>query len=532
MRGVGIARDCSVPAVPDQATRDGRTRRQLLRGAGGVAALLVTGCGATDVLTKPQPKPKPKPLPRIQAFAVRPTGAVGAFHSQPDLRPPTLTATADPRGERLRSAGPGFLFLGPGPVSLSGSGQYGPLIVDRAGMPVWFRPLSPGLQVANFSSARYRGKPVLVWWEGKVLESGYGQGEAVMVDENYRELARVRAANGRSMDLHALTLTADGTALFTCYPRTVHMDLSSIDAPRNSQVLESIIQEVDIASGRLLFEWRGLQHIPVSSSQEPHAEPYDYLHVNSIEALPDGNLLVSARHTWSIYKLDRRTGKIIWTLGGKRGQFHIGRGAQFAWQHDARQPSAGTLTVFDNGTNGPVETEHQSRGLVLNLDERHRTVTLRKAYTPPEPILAGAMGSVQIVSPDRVMVGWGVASQTTEFASDGTLLLDIGLPAGMYSYRGLWLPWQGNPHHRPAVAAGRDRGRDTPVVYASWNGATEVTGWQVAAGSRHDELRPVGVAQRHGFETVIPLPAQLRYASVTALGHSGRALRRSPVIRL
>ena len=167
---------------------------------------------------------------------------------------------------------------------------------------------------------------MLVWWEGKVLQSGYGQGEAVVLDDAYREIARVRAAGGRSMDLHAFALSAEGRALFTCYPQTVQMDLSSIGVPRNSQVLESIIQEVDIASGRLLFEWRSLQHIPVSASQEPHGEPYDYLHVNSIEQLPDGNLLVSARHTWALYKLDRRTGSVIWTLGGKRSQFQIGPG--------------------------------------------------------------------------------------------------------------------------------------------------------------------------------------------------------------
>jgi Arylsulfotransferase (ASST) len=506
-----------------------------MRGAGSAAALVVSGCGAAHVLTRP------KRLPAIRAFADKPAGSVAAFHSRPDLRPPTVTAT--PRTEAgglapetgaggLARTDPGLLFLGPGPVSLSGSQQYGPLIVNRAGAPVWFRPLSSGLQATNFASARYRGKPVLLWWEGKIEQSGYGQGEAVVLDDDYREIARVRAAAGRSMDLHALTLTAQGTALFTCYPQTVPMDLSSDDMPRNSQVLESIIQEVDIATGRLLFEWRSLQHIPVSASQEPHGEPYDYLHINSIEELPDANLLVSGRHTWALYKLDRRTGNVIWTLGGKQSQFRMGPGAQFAWQHDARQPSEQVLTVFDNGSDGPLTTERESRGLVLEVDETRRRVTLRKAYTSPDRLLAGAMGSVQIGSQERVLVGFGVASHVTEFGSDGTPLLDVALPPGMYTYRGLRLPWSGNPHHRPAVAAGRDRRSGASIVYASWNGATKVTGWKVAAGSRHDQLRPLGIARHHGFETVIPLPADHRYASVTALDRAGRELRRSPTIQL
>ena len=491
-----------------------------------MGAVLVSGCAATSVFSRP------KRLPGMRAFATRPAGGVAAFHSRPDLRPPTVAATAAARAEGFRSPDSGFLFLGPGPVSLTGSEQYGPLIVDPAGTPVWFRPLPPGLQVCNFASARYRGRPVLVWWEGKILQSGYGQGEAVVLDHHYREIARVRAAGGRSIDLHALAVTAEGTALFTCYPETVEMDLSSIGAPSNSQVLESIIQEVDIASGRLLFEWRSLQHIPVSASEAPHAEPYDYLHVNSIEQLPDGNLLVSARHTWALYKLDRRTGTVIWTLGGKRSQFQMGPGAQFAWQHDARRHSENVLTVFDNGSNGSIRTERESRGLVLEVDEPRRRVTLRNAYTSPKRLLSGAMGSVQILSGDRVLVGWGVASHTTEFASDGTPLLDLALPAGMYSYRGLSIPWKGHPHHQPALAAARDRQSGASIVYVSWNGATEVAGWRVAAGSRHGQLHPLGIAQHRGFETVIPLPSQVRYASVIALDQLGRELRSSPTIEL
>ncbi len=513
-------------AVSDQAGREGLTRRQMLAGAGGVAAFAVAGGGVARVLGRT------KPTPDVGAVAIKSAGRARAFHSRPDLRPPAVTTTARAGVTALAADDPGLLFLGPGPVSLKGHQQYGPLIVDRRGVPVWFRPLPPGLQVTNFNSATYRGEPVIVWWEGKIEQSGYGQGEAVLLDRAYREVARIRAAGGRSMDLHALTVTAEGTALFSCYPETVPMDLSSIGGPRDSQVRESIIQEVDIASGRLLFEWRSLQHVPVSASHEPMGEPYDYLHVNSIEPLPDGNLLVSARHTWALYKIARRTGEVIWTLGGKRSQFDMGPGAQFAWQHDARHPADGVVTLFDNGTNGPIRTESQSRGLALDVDESRRKVTVREQYLSPQHLRAGAMGSVQVLSSGRVLVGWGVMSTTIEFTADGKPLSGFALPGGMYSYRGLLRPWSAVPHHRPAVASRRQPQSGFPIVYASWNGATEVTGWQVEGGARHDQLRPLGVARRHGFETVIPLQPGVRYGSVTALDRSGRRLKRSQVIPL
>jgi Arylsulfotransferase (ASST) len=489
--------------------------------------LAIAGGGIADLLSDP-----PRRLPRIRSSAVKPKGHVHRFYSRPDLRAPTVTTVAGAAAERTDRADPGFLFLGPGPVSLSGTQQYGPLIVNRRDELVWFRPVAPGLEVTNFASSTYRGEPVLMWWEGKVLETGYGQGEAVLLDRAYREIARVRASGGRSMDMHALVLTPAGTALFTCHPTLVPADLSEIGGHRDGRVYESIIQEVDIATGRLVSEWRSLKHIPVSSSCLPLDRRYDYLHPNSIQLLPDGNLLMSARHTWAIYKLDRQTGEVMWTLGGKNSDFEIGPGAAFAWQHDARQISEKVLTIFDNGSNGAIETEKRSRGLVLDIDESRRRVTLRRAYSAPRDPVSSSMGSVQTLPSGRVVVGWGVASHTSEFASDGTLLFDTALPAGIYSYRSLWLRWKGVPHHRPAIATARDRDTGSKVIYASWNGATGVRGWRVNAGSVRHQLRPVGIAARRGFETVIPLDAEARFASVTALGRNGRLLKHSPTVEL
>lgn len=515
-------------AVPELAGREQLTRRQLLVTAGAVGALTAASAVGIELLGTG------KPLRRIPSFAVKPSGPVRAFHSRPALRPPTVTITnAELPALSVRRRPRGYLFLGPGPVSLSGTQQYGPLIVDRGGEPIWFRPLASGVEIANFGPATYRGEPVLAWWEGTLHTSGYGQGEVVIVDRSYQEIARVRAAGGRSMDLHGLCLTPEGTALFTCYPETETVDLSPLGGARRAPVYESTIQEVDIASGRLVFEWHGLEHLPVADSYEPLGrENYDYLHINSITPTSDGQLLVSGRHTWALYKLDRRTGEVIWRLGGKRSQFQIGHGANFAWQHDAREVSAGTLTLFDNGTNGPIQTEQQSRGIVLDVDESQRTVALTEAYPHPQPLLASAMGSVQALDSGRVLVGFGTASHASEFDEEGALLFDAALPTGLYSYRSSWLEWQSDPHHRPAIAATPDTDDGGKLVYASWNGQTGIAGWRVDTGTTRDGLRPVGIARRRGFETGIPLQRGARFASVTAVDHAGHALRASDTIEL
>jgi len=210
----------------------------------------------------------------------------------------------------------------------------------------------------------------------------------------------------------------------------------------------------------------------------------------------------------------------------------MSKDATFAWQHDARVAGENRITVFDDECDGPITTESQSRAIVLEVDPERRTVAVARSYTHPQPLLASAMGNVQLLGDGRVVVGWGTASCVSQFAADGSLMTDLRLPKGKYSYRALISPWTGAPGHAPAVAARYDPRSGQSVVYASWNGATEVSHWQLHGGVRPERLVTVGVASRQGFETAIPVPGDQRYAAVTALDTSGNRLARSEPIRV
>jgi Arylsulfotransferase (ASST) len=422
---------------------------------------------------------------------------------------------------------PGFSFLGPSDV---GGAQGGPLMVDSVGQPVWFRPLGSGQLASNVRVQLYRGKPVLTWWQGKVV-TGYGQGEGVILDTSYREVARVRAARGRKADLHEFLLTPQGTALITCFPDTVAADLYGLGGPKQGHVLGSIIQEIDVATGRLLLEWRGLGHVALSES---HASPwngFDYLHVNSIDVTPDGNLLVGARHTWALYKLARRTGAVMWRLGGKRSDFELPRPARFSWQHDARAPSASAITMFDDGE-GQKQTESQSRGLVLEIDARHKRAHMVRSYRHRQRLLSSSMGNLQALPNGHVIVGWGVMPWMSEFDAQGTLIADLRLPFGCQSYRDLRFLWSGTPTTSPTVAVSTDPHTGHSTVYVSWNGATGGAACLVRGGSSPSSLKPVAVAPRRGFETAIPLGSASGYAAVAAVNASGQELGMSRTVRL
>jgi hypothetical protein len=496
------------------------TRRRFLGAAAGGAAWVALG-GALGAATGCEPSARTR-----ATAAAAPREQAWAFRTRPDLRPPGIRVTNQAGG-----VAPGYVFCAPknGPGE-AGPGQDGCLILDNTGQPVWFRPLErEDWDVMSFSLQRYRGRPVLTWWEGP--HTGFGQGEFVIADESYREVARVRAGNGYEADHHEFQITTRNTALFDIYGRT-SADLSDWGGGRDATVLEGIVQEVDIQSGEVLFEWHSLQHIGIDESyyrpSPDQRSAFDYFHINSIDPYPDGYLTISARRTSTVYKVDRNTGEVVWRLGGKSSDFEMGEGTRFALQHDARRHPNGTITLFDNGNINEVA---QSRGVVLKLDEKKMTATLVREYTHSNKMLSATQGSVQVLPNGNVFVGWGSEPALSEFGPEGDQRFSAAFPTEGESYRAFRFPWRGQPLDEPAVTAAPGTGEEV-TVYASWNGATEVVDWEVLAGQRPDQLEPVGSAPRKGFETAIAVKTTEPYVGVRAKNDSDEVLGTSKSVKL
>ncbi|MGH2858216.1 MAG: arylsulfotransferase family protein [Solirubrobacteraceae bacterium] len=447
-------------------------------------------------------------------------GQVQSFHSAPGLRPPTVTVTA-----RSTAAAEGDIFLGPA----NKLGQAGPMILDGQGRLIWFDPLPGKDQAFNVSEQRYEGRPVLAWWQGIVSTRGYGVGEDVIYDAHYRQIATVRAAEGYAADLHDFTLTPQGTALITAYD-PVRMDLRSVGGPRNGTVLDGVVQEIDVRTGLVLFEWHSVGNVPLSDSYSKPAKGglFDYFHINSVALAPDGNLIVSARNTWTVYEISTHTGKIMWQLGGKHSSFAMGPGTQFAYQHDARFQGDDTITLFNNGASPKVQP--QSAGLQIRLDTKAMQATLVRRWTYPGGLLAGSQGNVQTLPNGDRFVGWGAQPNLTEFSAGGRVLFDAALAAPDTSYRAYRYPWSATPPGRPAAAATAAPGGRL-VVYASWNGASAIARWRILAGPSPRALKPVTEVPRAGFETSATIFSNAAYVSVEAESASGAVLGSSKAVR-
>ncbi|HET8537437.1 MAG TPA: arylsulfotransferase family protein [Solirubrobacteraceae bacterium] len=424
-----------------------------------------------------------------------------SFVSEPGLRAPKILV------RKQGAAGSGSAFLTPLPspvvhpgstqtVTLSPVGPGGPMIIDGRGRLVWFKQLTPPDVAANLRVQRYHGRRVLTWWQGPVTAAAYGLGAGVIADSSYRTIKTVRAGNGYAMDIHEFTL-AGRDALFTIYQPVIHDGVPLIDA---------IVQQVDIATGLVVWEWHSLGHIPLAQSYATPANSatYDAFHINSVQAVRGGRVLISARDTSAVYLIRRAGSRILWTLGGKASDFRLGPGARFWFQHDARLLRGGRVSVFDDEA-GPPQKAPRSRGLILRL--RGRRATVARVLHRPGQTSAQSEGSVQSLPGGGHFVGFGAEPWFTQFDAAGRVVFDARLPVDDGSYRAYRFPWHAKPRTRPAAVL-----RDG-FVYASWNGATEVAAWKVG-GTR---------VARSGFETKIPVSGSGPFV-VRALDPHGRVL--------
>lgn len=441
------------------------------------------------------------------------------FASAPTVEPPAMVLTAASPGR----TGGGYIFITP----YNGPGPSGAMIFEESGNLVWFQRLPVGTEATNLQVQQLGGRPVLTWWQGYIPLQGFGQGEEIVADSSYRIIGRVRAGNGYQADLHDFHLQQDGTAVLTVFA-PIACDLRADGGPRNAAVTDTIMQEVDLAGGLVRREWHSLDHVPLADSYAPQTGasrewPWDWFHLNSMQAQSDGTTLLSARNTSALYEVSTSTGQVLRRIGGKHSDVRMGAGTVTAYQHDAERRGDGAITVFDNG--GVPQVHHQSRALALSVSGA--SASLLAQYVHPQPLFAGSQGNIQSLPGGDEFVGWGAQPYFSEFSANGALLFDAHLRGSYQSYRAYRFPWTGAPASAPAVAvlpASAPR-----AVYVSWNGDTRTARWRVLAGASASSLAQVAEAPRQGFETAIGLPAGESYVQVQALDAGGAVIGTSRI---
>ena len=386
-----------------------------------------------------------------RVFVVIAAGAVTALATTS-----CATATSDPGASGHGPApvtvltqgagnGNGDIFIAP-----QGGGGYpsGPEILTDTGTVIWFHALPAGETATDFRTQTYQGRPVLTWFQGSGLS-----GTDYIYNDRYRQIAEVRAGNGYLTDFHEFLITPWNTALILADTFGT-ANLTSMGGPADQKVFDGIVQEIDIRTGNVLFQWNSADHVPYRDSHEPlpgsAAMPWDWFHINAVHLDTDGNLLINSRYTWTTYKVNRDTGKIIWELGGKQSTFRLAAapgqvldsaGEIFAFQHDPEAIGNGEYTFFDDESDGSATLLPHSRVVTVELDLATRVATLVKSVDQPEGLVAPAEGNAQTTRDGDLFVGWGALPYISEFSPSGHLLFNAQLPAGVSTYRAYRLPW-------------------------------------------------------------------------------------------
>lgn len=489
---------------------------------------------------------------------------VWSFVSAPHLHPMKVSVNIFQPGTSS-----GFIFVAPYTFSADTLyGQPGALMLDNAGNPIWFRPLrDANLMNTDFRKQKLFGKPVLTFWQGTLVtppvytNAPAGSSEPgscfYIMDRSYRVIKKVKARKGFTSDVHEFLLTPRNTALFLS-TKTVAMDLTPYGGPANGYVQDFAIQEIDLKSNKLIFFWDALEHISLTDSYEPASSAvqsgniWDAFHLNSIGLTDDKHdIIVSGRNTWTIYKINKGSGDIIWRLGGQQSDFTIGTGASFSWQHDARFLPNNTISLFDDNCcpspTIPADTP-PAHGMVLQLDLVNMNASLQRSYYHDPNIQVSSQGSVQTLANGHKFVGWGESQYYSEFNQAGNseanpaenLIYDAQMPGDNLSYRAYRNHWVGRPHYPPSIAVKSSSSSDGSsssevgqvAVYASWNGSTQTVGWEVYAGARPHHLTKVKRAGRQGFETTILVDDSGPYFRLTALNAKGKVIGRSKTVKL
>jgi hypothetical protein len=465
---------------------------------------------------------------------------------------------------------PGYLFLTP---AGNGTTSQAPILISDSNELIWSGPAG-GWVYNGFRVQDVHNEPHLSYWKGNSSATfGHGYGSVHVLNSSYHEVYNIcpsateldlvtpgHVSYACYLDMHEASITNQDTLLATAYNVT-QADLTSVGGPKNGWIFDSLFFEIDLATGKVLFRWRSLDHlpkIPLNQSQYPlvlatgtfgttQILPWDYFHINSVQALPDG-YLVNSRHLFSTYKISKN-GSIDWHLSGSQdipSDFTLPPSAYFSWQHDPRIYNATktslTITYFNNdnseapGQNGT----NSSTGLNLSLDLASHSVTLLRKFTVPHaPIFADSQGSYQPLPNGHALLGYGQVAKTREFNASGNLVYEAQYGystaiSQVASYRSYRQTWSAQPATAPKLVAKCSDGTtgmtsSTTKVYLSWNGATTYDSWNIFAGNSTTDLSAVASIPKTGFETEYVLEGQWKYVLAEAKdGH--RPLRNASIV--
>ncbi|KAJ5309089.1 hypothetical protein N7508_004468 [Penicillium antarcticum] len=421
--------------------------------------------------------------------------------------------------------------------------QIGPYIFDQKGDLVWAGSCEFNNQnVYDFQMVdTIDDKPYLTMLVQEHYANRESDGSAVIYNNEYKPV-NIIPRPGAAIDNHEFYLKEPPKALLVTH-RNDKMSLADFGHPeREMSVRTNGFIELDINTGEYLFEWHSAGQITLDESfvmspwdQYPDT---DYLHMNSVDKNENGDYLISARHTNTIYLISGEDGHIIWRLGGKKSNFEMN--FTFTGQHNARFMSVNethmTISFLDNGANFLVVNEPTSSAMYIEVDLKTMKAKVLNRYLRPDGGNNPSRGNMQTLPNGNVLASWSYYGYMSEFTHDGQLLMDASFVSERFStYRAYKYLWTSRPPYPPTLVAscyGVNGSALSTVFHVSWNGATEVRQWRFFARANGMSVdKEIGLISKNGFESSFIARGYMDWVSVQALDSAGNVIGVSTVLR-
>lgn len=328
---------------------------------------------------------------------------------------------------------PGYFFLASKGLTAEGAQQY-LAIVDNTGLPVFFRLMpKPSGSFRTFSDGRMaymQGVPRMLYFMNEFLE----------VTDTFSTI-------GYKLDAHDYAVDNKGNVVLMAKEnRPVDMSAIVEGGDPNATVIDLIIQEFD-KDHNMLLSWNSVDHFEITDANEnsPYVDfteqEVDYVHPNSVAIDSDTSILVSSRHMDEITKIHRKSGEIIWRLGGKKNEFtFINDTIGFSHQHSVSRLENGNILLFDNGN---LHDSLFSSAVEYTLDEENFTATLVSRYRRDPDTYSNHGACTQRVFNGNTIIGWGTYwPSATEFHPDGSPAIELDFTEHSFSPRIEKFPWK------------------------------------------------------------------------------------------
>jgi Arylsulfotransferase (ASST) len=149
-------------------------------------------------------------------------------------------------------------------------------------------------------------------------------------------------------------------------------------------------------------------------------------HVNAIQYSPEDDTLVFSELNDNSYSKIKRTGEVVWVLGGGNNQF-TGDGSMWQRQHNFHLLGLDKLLFFNNGAMG---SNSPSLAVELQLDVTAKTATKTWSYQSMPGIDNDVMGDVQRLPNDNTLVTYSTKGAIQEVDMAKTVVMSLTTGAG------------------------------------------------------------------------------------------------------